>query len=70
MHAANVAPYQWGLVRGKTQTWLPWPVVMVNSPDYCRLWFHDVFEENGIPFSRAEMALVGKLSRIGLHPAR
>lgn len=68
MHAANVAPYQWGLVRGKTQTWLPWPVVMKNSPDYCRLWFHDVFEENGIPFSRAEIALVRRLSKIGLHP--
>ncbi|MEW5559432.1 cellulase family glycosylhydrolase [Enterobacter asburiae] len=70
MHAANVAPYQWGLVRGKTQTWLPWPVVMTNSPDYCRLWFHDVFEENGIPFSQAEMRLVRRLSKIGLHPAR
>ncbi|MBA7934152.1 cellulase family glycosylhydrolase [Klebsiella sp. RHBSTW-00215] len=67
MHAANIAPYQWGLVRGKTQTWLPWPVVMKNSPDYCRLWFHDVFDENGIPFAKAEMALVRKLSRIGLH---
>lgn len=68
MHAANIAPYQWGLVRGKTQTWLPWPVVMKNAPDYCRLWFHDVFDENGIPFAKAEMALVHKLSRIGLHP--
>lgn len=68
MHTANIAPYQWGLVRGKTQTWLPWPVVMKNTPDYCRLWFHDVFDENGIPFAKAEMALVHKLSRIGLHP--
>lgn len=64
MYAAGVAPYQWGLVRGKTQTWLPWPVVMTSTPDYCRLWFHDVFEENGLPFSQAEMALVQKLSRI------
>ncbi|HEX4502768.1 MAG TPA: cellulase family glycosylhydrolase [Scandinavium sp.] len=68
MHAANVAPYQWGLVRGKTQTFLPWPVVMTSTTDYCRLWFHDVFEENGIPFSQAEISLVRKLSRIGLHP--
>lgn len=69
MHVANIAPYQWGLVRGKTQTWLPWPSVMANSPDYCRLWFHDVFDENGIPFAKAEIELVRRLSRIGLHPA-
>lgn len=69
MHVANVAPYQWGLVRGKTQTFLPWPVVMTSTTDYCRLWFHDVFEENGLPFAKAEMDLVRKLSRIGLHSA-
>ncbi|MGL4427334.1 MAG: cellulase family glycosylhydrolase [Silvania sp.] len=64
MYMAKVAPYQWGLVRGKTQTWLPWPVVMKESADYCRLWFHDVFEENGIPFSRTEIALLQKLRKI------
>jgi hypothetical protein len=64
MYMAKVAPYQWGLVRGKTQTWLPWPVVMKTSTDYCRLWFHDVFEENGIPFSRAEITLLQKLRKI------
>jgi len=51
-------------VRGKTQTWLPWPVVMKESTDYCRLWFHDVFEENGIPFSRREIALMQQLRKI------
>lgn len=69
MHVANIASYQWGLVRGKTQTWLPWPEVMNNATDYCRLWFHDVFDENGIPFSRSEMALLSKLSKIARHPA-
>jgi hypothetical protein len=37
---------------------------MKESADYCRLWFHDVFEENGIPFSRGEMALMKKLRNI------
>ena len=69
MYIANVAPYQWGLVRGKTQTWLPWPVVMKESVDYCRLWFHDVFEENGIPFSRKEIALIRRLRHIA-QPSR
>ena len=68
MYTAKVAPYQWGLVRGKTQTWLPWPVIMSGSTDYCRLWFHDVFEENGIPFSRNEIALMRKLRQIAPQP--
>ncbi|HHQ5872533.1 TPA: 1,4-beta-xylanase, partial [Enterobacter hormaechei subsp. hoffmannii] len=49
-------------------TWLPWPVVMKESTDYCRLWFHDVFEENGIPFSRAEIVLMKKLRNIAPDP--
>jgi hypothetical protein len=65
MFIARVACWQWGLVRGKTQTWLPWPSVMTESTDYCRLWFHDVLDENGIPFSHKEMALVRQLRDIG-----
>jgi hypothetical protein len=65
MHACNVVPYQWGLVRGKTQTFLPWPVYMQRRHDYAHLWFHDVFDEHGIPFRKAEMELVAQLSKVG-----
>lgn len=64
MYAARIAPYQWGLVRGKTQTWLPWPIIMKNAPDYSRLWFHDVFDENGIPFAKSEINLIRRLNKI------
>jgi len=37
---------------------------MKESTDYCRLWFHDVFEENGIPFSRKEIDLMRNLREI------
>lgn len=67
MHACNVVPYQWGLVRGKTQTTLPWPVVIQKREDYAHLWFHDVFDEHGIPFRKTEMDLVARLSHVGLH---
>ncbi len=67
MHACNVVPYQWGLVRGKTQTFMPWPVVLQKREDYAHLWFHDVFDEHGIPFRKAEMDLVGRLTQVGLH---
>jgi len=68
MHGCNVVPYQWGLVRGKTQTVIPWPGLLKEQGDYAHLWFHDVFDENGIPFQRAELDLVSRLSRIPLHP--
>ncbi|NIY46593.1 cellulase family glycosylhydrolase [Cedecea colo] len=68
MHACNVVPYQWGLVRGKTQTYMPWPIYLKKREDYAHLWFHDVFDEHGIPFRRAEIDLVSRLSKTGLHP--
>ncbi|MDU2940254.1 MAG: 1,4-beta-xylanase [Enterobacteriaceae bacterium] len=68
MHGCNVVPYQWGLVRGKTQTFMPWPVVLKEQGDYAHLWFHDVFDENGLPFRKAELELVSQLARVSLHP--
>ena len=62
--AFNAGCYQWGLVRGKTQTTLPWPVVRKGNHDYAHLWFHDVLDEYGIPFRRAEMDLVRRLTRM------
>jgi hypothetical protein len=62
--ALNVGCYQWGLVRGKTQTTLPWPSVRKSGVDYAHLWFHDVLDEYGIPFRHSEMALVRRLTRM------
>ncbi|QCR37396.1 1,4-beta-xylanase [Nissabacter sp. SGAir0207] len=55
--AQQVGCYHWGLVQGKTQTWLPWPDV---TPDPA-LWFHDVLTPEGAPFNEREMALVRQL---------
>ena len=60
--ALNVGCYQWGLVRGKTQTTLPWPSVRKSGVDYAQLWFHDVLDEYGIPFRQREMELVRRLT--------
>lgn len=62
--ALNVGCFQWGLVRGKTQTTLPWPSVSKSGVDYAHLWFHDVLNEYGIPFRDSEMALVRRLTRL------
>ncbi len=53
----RVGCYNWGLVNGRTQTHLPWPVVMQNSPDYAQTWFHDLFHQDGTPYSQQEVEL-------------
>lgn len=50
--AHDVAIYNWGLVQGKTQTYLPWdswqnPYVGERKPT---IWFHDVFNTDGSPY--------------------
>jgi hypothetical protein len=42
----KVGAYQWGLVKGKSQTWLPWPHIAhkyENDPT----WWHDVLDAEG-----------------------
>lgn len=63
-HTQRISNYQWGLVQGKTQTWLPWPDIAVDEHQ-ASLWFHDVLTPDGLPFSEQEMALVSKLTTIG-----
>jgi hypothetical protein len=51
-----VAAYNWGLVAGKTQTYLPWD--SWQKPYTNRvpsIWFHEVFHPDGTPY-RAEEA--------------
>jgi len=55
----NVAAYNWGLVAGKTQTFLPWdswqqPYVNRAPP----LWFHDIFTTNGKPYNQEEVDFI------------
>ena len=47
----NVAVINWGLVAGKTQTYLPWdswqkPYVLSQPV----VWFHEVFKHDGTPY--------------------
>ncbi|QYE36205.1 glycoside hydrolase family 5 protein [Polymorphobacter sp. PAMC 29334] len=53
--AAGVGAFNWGLVRGDTQTNLPWD--SWDSPYVDRpagAWFHDIFNADGTPFDPAE----------------
>jgi hypothetical protein len=55
----RVAVINWGLVAGKTQTYLPWdswerPYVDVQPA----IWFHDIFKADGSPYREREIELL------------
>lgn len=62
----RVAAINWGLVAGKTQTYLPWdswerPYVL-QPPT---IWFHDVFHPDGTPYRQHEADLIRQLTGRG-----
>lgn len=62
----RIGAWQWGLVRGRTQTHIPWPPVRSAIPGYheeTSEWFHDLLHENGTPMSEEEVKLIGELTR-------
>jgi Cellulase (glycosyl hydrolase family 5) len=59
----KVGAINWGFVKGKTQTYLPWdswkqPYVY-RSP---AMWFHDIFYEDGRPYRPEEVAFIRKMT--------
>jgi hypothetical protein len=64
----HVAAINWGLVAGKSQTYLPWdswqrPYVLEQPP----VWFHDVFRADGTPYREHEVELIRQLTGRGSH---
>lgn len=60
----HVAAINWGLVKGKSQTYLPWdswqrPYVLQEPT----LWFHDVFYEDGRAYRQREIEIIRNLTR-------
>ncbi len=62
----GVGCFQWGLVKGRTQTHLPWPAELVTAhggqadPS---IWFHDLLETNGMPYIADETDLIKAFTR-------
>lgn len=55
----KVGCFQWGLVKGRTQTHLPWPADLVAAHGGAAdrsVWFHDLLDEKGQPYDPAETA--------------
>jgi hypothetical protein len=59
----NVAAINWGLVAGKSQTFLPWD--SWKQPYVGRepaIWFHEVFRTDGTPYKPEEVDLIRSLT--------
>ena len=59
----KVAAINWGLVGGKSQTYLPWdswekPYVGRDP----KIWFHEVFRIDGTPYMQEEVDLIKQLT--------
>ncbi|HCW07815.1 MAG TPA: 1,4-beta-xylanase [Cytophagales bacterium] len=61
----NVAMYNWGFVKGKTQTNLPWdswrkPYVNGREP---AVWHHEIFYPDGKPYQQQEVDVIRSLTK-------
>jgi hypothetical protein len=59
----HVGAINWGLVAGKSQTWIPWdswqhPYVS----DQPAVWQHDVFHADGTPYRQREVEIIRNLT--------
>jgi len=59
----KVAAINWGLVAGKTQTYLPWDSWEHPYTDRePAIWFHEVFRTDGTPYRPDEVELIKQLT--------
>ena len=63
--ADKVGAINWGLVAGKTQTYLPWdswkkPYVDGRQPN---VWFHEIVRSDGQPYSQQEVDFIRRLTQ-------
>ena len=62
----NVAAINWGLVAGKTQTYLPWDSWQRPYVDFQpTIWFHEVFRQDDTPYRQHEVDLIRQLTGRG-----
>jgi hypothetical protein len=63
-HRYRVGAINWGLVAGKSQTYLPWDSWQHPYVDHQpTIWFHDVFHADGKPYREREVEIIRDLTR-------
>lgn len=59
----RVAAINWGLVAGKTQTWLPWDSWKKPYTNrQPKQWFHEIFRTDGTPYSQQEVDFIRRIT--------
>jgi hypothetical protein len=59
----GIGAFQWGLVKGRTQTHLPWPGIGLDTAAAeAGDWFHDILDESGTPFCPVEADTIRRLA--------
>jgi hypothetical protein len=62
-HKYRVGAINWGLVAGKSQTYLPWDSWQHPYVDrQPTIWFHDVFHPDGKPYRQREVEIIRNLT--------
>ncbi len=62
-HKYRVGAINWGLVAGKSQTYLPWDSWQHPYVDHPpTIWFHDVFHPDGTPYRQREVEIIRSLT--------
>ena len=57
----KIAAINWGLVSGKTNTIYPWQSWKQEFTAEPELWFHDIFHQDGAPFSKEEVEFIHRM---------
>lgn len=60
----NVGAFNWGLVAGKTQTYLPWDSWDHPYPTVPKVWFHDLLYPDGRPYQDSEIRIMSAVDRM------
>lgn len=58
----RVGAYNWGFVAGKTQTIYPWDSWQKPYSAEPKIWFHDIFRQDGTPFDPREVAYIKRIT--------
>jgi hypothetical protein len=62
MKERKIAAYCWGFINGKSQTIYPWDSWKKAYAAPPPVWFHDVLQPDGTPFSQDEVACIRRLT--------
>ena len=64
MKEHKVAAYCWGFINGKSQTIYPWDSWKKAYTAAPSVWFHDVLQPDGTPFSQDEVACIRRVTGV------